>query len=658
MLPLHAKLPPLDSLPAERVRETYERLREAFRAAGEDFPPTSVVGSLVLGPLARVITAYEMSAECLVSDLDLSRLAEGNICDCDFAKRFLENFGVDISRSLPVITTLRLTFNTDKAYDIPVNTQFVFGDFHFFPVTGGGGYDVKVLPSGSPSAGPYEVPLTQLDVGVYAVTLPVYGPPASEVAEGTEALTDLAAPELISVNAAEEVVPNQPPSNIKDLAGYAMRIFPSGSLSTRGGTVSFVSTRFPRVTGVSPVLPGDTELTRATGNVFGVYNPVMDLYIKGRGNRRVWGASLVDLTYNPGDESWNGALTLDGVPVVLTGVHNSAAPSDVIVNQAYTVVSGTRDQANFPGLSGAYSSKELLGLTLPDSDFIQARKLTNTPTDTWVNGQDGMVLVDGDASISVSGQFVGNVFTRKVLQNIQLTFQSADSATLTDLDRDAVVGSVAFDSNEMDLTDSDPEVLAYLNGLSLTLIPGASVAGKTFRLRFRGETSRVLVGAWTDPAVREVEFLVNSPDVSPLFSTHVLGFRTAVVNSLEIKYRRQSGKYVDTALAREEIFNYVNDAGHPDVFMDSALHDIMLYAGAAGVRNAVVDLSIRFSPATEFSPDNSGGIQDANISIPSPSGSDWKVTEEASGLHSRIGERNVAFFMDSPSRITLTEVLP
>lgn len=658
MQQLFHKLPPLDQVPADKFQDVYDRLREVFASNGYDLDlsPTSVLGNLVLSPFARVIAAYEVAAECVTTDLDLAKVAGGNICDCDFVKSYMGNFGVDLVIQTPVITTLRLSYNVSKEYKVPLNTQFVFDDFHFFPLSAEH-QALTIKPRGATNVGINDYALSQLDTGVYVVEIPAFGPPQSEVDASAGAETNLPDTELISVETITDVLPNTPPTEIKDLLKFAREVYPSASLSTRASAVSFIRNRFPRATGISPVMPGDIEMTRASSNVLGIHEPAMDLYIKGDSASRRWRSQLVDLTYDGSSQEWRGAVNTPDNPVWFEGIFAGATRNSLQSQQSFTVVS--KGAGDGEDLTDAYSGKESYGIRIPDSTFMQESKLDVIATDVWEDGDTGMKLADGDATLSVSGQFIGNAFTEGLVQDIQLTFQSAGTAVVRDLRSNDVVGDATFVGGSLDLAQSDPELYAYLNGLGLDVADGGgSLAGKSFTLRFRGETARARVGYVTDPVVRQVESVVSSPDVSPPIPVNVMGFRTAVVDSLEIFYRKAPGKFTDTGKAQNEVFDYVNDASYPSLLEESSLHDIMLWAGARGVKEVELVADLHFTPADFISPDGSDGYADANVEVPAPELDDWKVDESEGGHNTRVGSRNVAFFIPTRGRVILTEVGP
>jgi hypothetical protein len=124
---------------------------------------------------------------------------------------------------------------------------------------------------------------------------------------------------------------------------------------------------------------------------------------------------------------------------------------------------------------------------------------------------------------------------------------------------------------------------------SSTDIPFTIVGGKSiayFRVDYR-----------FDPYVKVTDDLVNSKDVKPVgLTTHVKAFVPVVIKSMTVTYTRARGTTVNIETAREEIYNYINSLGYPELLSDARIYDSMFYAGAKNVKSircqAVVQWSI------------------------------------------------------------------
>ena len=166
-----------------------------------------------------------------------------------------------------------------------------------------------------------------------------------------------------------------------------------------------------------------------------------------------------------------------------------------------------------------------------------------------------------------------------------------------------------------------------------------------------------------DPGIKHVTTTLNSSDVRPVgVDVMARGFMPVVISSLLVEFVKAPGKQVNISQARQEILDYVNGLGFPDVFLDSAVGDSMLYAGASGVKRLQVTASAAWSVASRFLPDTIEPLVDWSASrasaltppalnIDSTGGLTPSYRDPALGtsLETLVacGKRNVCYILDS-----------
>jgi hypothetical protein len=71
-----------------------------------------------------------------------------------------------------------------------------------------------------------------------------------------------------------------------------------------------------------------------------------------------------------------------------------------------------------------------------------------------------------------------------------------------------------------------------------------------------------------------------------------------LLSSLNIAYTKKPGVRTTLSVARERIHEYLKEAGYPDVFRQTAIHDIMVASGAERVTAITCDGNVFVSAAT------------------------------------------------------------
>lgn len=629
-------IPDIKDIPTDKVSDVITRLRTIMALEWPEIntTPNSVVGDLVIRPLAYLVAAFEIGAGRAFSDLDLANVASGEIWNCDFVRQYLKNLGIHERMAVPVIGTVRLAFQTNKSYTIDRGSRILFNNnlvFNFLAP-----YPGPIIIGGTgatPQKGNWKE-LTQIDENVFVVDLTVVGPADSSIEADTEALTDIPDPELASITSVGDFTPGVIPEDVPQLAALARKIFHSATLTTRNGTVSFIYRQFPNVVGVSPTMSGDDEMQRDKQNILGVAEGRVDVHIRSLNTLL---QESVNVTLVKDGNKFKGLLNLPQVPLYI----------DSVAADNYKIVSTSKNRDRAVNLSCTYSNLEALGLIVEDD--LPTSPATNT-----------VVSPEGVTDILVNGSYVGGgLFSAAYSRLIEFTLTSDSSGVLRDLingDSDPAV--VVFDSTDNEVTVSGVSNPKYLNGIEVTISDPLNYVGNPIVLELKAETASVPVTYRYDRMISEVEDVISSPDIQSVVDILTKGFTTCYVSNLSVKYRRPPGKFVDREKAKDAIYKYVNCLGYPEIYEQSAVADIMLWAGASGVQAITESGVIYPTQATHMSPDGSDNesnfIETPSVTI-SPLLDDSTFPLDLKNINSYTYLRNINYIIDREN-ITLTEI--
>lgn len=278
-------LPNVLQLDPSDVRDTRTRLSEY---ATQAFPnvensPGTVLGDLITTPQSYIITALETGVERILSDTLLSNIANGQVYNCDFAKEYIKNFGIDNSYYYMASGVVRLIFSENKEYILQRGTQFRFGEYIFNLFLPNDG-DFYCVPKDNVNRAGKNVSILK-DTGsnTWFCDVPIVGK-YNEI-EGdisTEGQISTYIPELLSITSISDIQPGYIQDTLENLAKKAQITSFSASLNTRNGAIQYINTVCPFVQSVFPVKDGDPELTRTYLNGYGIASGCMDLYVRTR----------------------------------------------------------------------------------------------------------------------------------------------------------------------------------------------------------------------------------------------------------------------------------------------------------------------------------------------------------------------------------------
>lgn len=374
--------PELGDIPESRVLETRLRLQQYLREGWPDLDsrPNSPFGDLHLTPLAYMVTALEISAGKMFSDIQLENVARGIIYSCPFVEGYLKNFAVKKEEAVSW-GSIRVVFRQDKTYTLNRNAMFLFGGNNIFQLRLPNSGDLTIHPSGF-----YPVPvgsnglvLKPYTENLYSVDIPVIGKIETSVSDGETATTDLRLPEINSIAALDDFFLGSPRNEtLAKMAQKTRSAYYSSTLTTRNGAVNFINQAFPDITSVSAIISGDKEMSRDIATaVVGVPEDRLDVYIKTR-PYYLTDTVQVQLKYNADAKKFVGKLDVPGVVVKVISINAQQTDNlgfTIGVSDTATIYSKSKDKARAPLLSCAYTELEELWVTIP----MPAAAIDTTP---------------------------------------------------------------------------------------------------------------------------------------------------------------------------------------------------------------------------------------------------------------------------------------
>jgi hypothetical protein len=663
-------LPSKEELDPEVVAGVLARLRIQSKAFFPDVKttPNSPFGSLHLQPLATLIAQYEQAMDNFTSDLLLENVAAGTVYNCDFVKSYLKNFGVAPGAEVPVIGTVRLTFQENKTHVLNRGSQILFGEtglFHFIAPQLG---DIIIDPVGFPPKPGNWHALQQTGEFEYVVNLSVIGPSGIEVEAGDTATTDIPDADLASIVAVQTFDTGRMPDTLPALAQMALDIHYAANFSERGGTLAFVKRKLPNIVGVSPIKTGDIEMQRDKESILGIATGKMDVLVKGSQPLPIDTARLT-LSRSMSGKFVGAIRVAGGSPVYIDDVRVAGSEQSVDNFKIYTT---SKDQVRAKLASSAFSELEILGLEVTSSSSVvqsgsefSIRK--NAPAATYPR-------IDAATS---GGIYRGHLFGSQVEQDLVLKTNGInviDGVQYGILDitnratgqviRDVLVSRDSIKKRGViDFNINKAEVQYMFNGVDIqfetslddfVLTSPSDFSGQEFRIFFRAPAVPFDVYYRYDPAQQQLSDLIKSPEVQPVTDVLVKGFNTCFIENLTISYRRKSGVVVNKANIIAELLTYFNSLTYPNVYEESVISDIILYGKASGLVSVEATATVYHSLGEKVSTDGKDDIPNFSTLL-SKNVLRFNDIYEEPEFNSIVYQRNIHYVLDE-ANIVLKEV--
>ncbi len=369
---INTYMPAAAELTQEELYDTRERLEAYCLSVAPDVEtnPNTVVGDLIVTPQAYVLAAMERGLDRFMGDLDLANVAAGNVCNCDFVAKWLNNFSVDSSSRLRPSGVLRLTFDASKDYVLDRGLRFTTGELVFSMYLPYKGEHYIRRPNDVNRQNENGTVLKDTGSDTYFADIVVVGENdmgESEISAGTAFNLSVEIPELVSCAALIDFDNGTETISIPDLARRAQTTLHSASLNTRNGAIQYVHSVCPFVDGVYATHNGDREMLRDFDNPLSVAMGCLDLYVRSKGYNFTETQQL-KLYLNGEETAFEGEFPYVGQPYHIESVTNNNVdvPNlEYVITSTFDPLPGTYGQ--YPGAIAAYTSKEKMSISIPDS---------------------------------------------------------------------------------------------------------------------------------------------------------------------------------------------------------------------------------------------------------------------------------------------------
>lgn len=358
-------IPGVDDLDPADVRDCRTRLVAYFQTIDPDINTTvnATVGDCVVTPEAIVITALETATGDLLSDLNLSNIAQGIIKNCTFVANYLLTFSTDSSWYLKSSGIIRMVFSVDKNYVLDRSTQFTLNDtiFTIYLPEDGSFY---IRPAGTDRvAGTNGITLIDDGSGGYFADVPVVGSASVEVLANDTAAMNFLPDNLVSAMALFDFDPGTQENTLPELAQRTPLTIYSPSSSSRKGIIRFTEISCPFVKSVSATIRGDKEMIRDVVNPYGMGAGYMDVFALSK-MYAFTEEQVIRLNYVDADDTFTGRFYYTGQPYFILELMVGSVPVGrdgcTIYSQSSDIVKAYRAQA-------AYSPFEELTIVIPNT---------------------------------------------------------------------------------------------------------------------------------------------------------------------------------------------------------------------------------------------------------------------------------------------------
>jgi hypothetical protein len=599
-------MPAIDELDSKEILEVRDRLVTYLKTNPDfrdiDMRPNSVVGDLIMSPLAHIMAALEIGMNRITSDIDLANISQGTIYNCDFVKKYLDNFGQGQVYEYPSTGIVQLTYGDPTTKLLDYGTKFMFAgdngsDYIYELIDVENNLTLRSPFEKVDLSNPYEKQLVKLSEDRYIVNLAVKGKAGVGINSGTVPRTDIPHPSLIGAKALGDFDRGTLPENVMELALKVQRTYYSSSLNNRSGAISFLLQTFPELRGVSSVISGDNEMTRDRQNILGVREGAIDLYVKSRTQYTV-SEQLIKMVFDNDQDLWVGSTDVIEPMLWLDGIFRSGTDVSSEVKNIYGI---TKDDEKYPGMSCSFSKYEKLGFEIEErltSDDVTPKNV--------IGGYENETVLGGGVKVSLVGQYRGSKFLNEYKRNLTLNFTEVftDSdgisklrAFVRDEDYTHLIMNVVFRQDETLDThsriDYSYDLDVGLSGIQIVLenTSGSfsqamlSLVGTSVKMDITGRGANFIARYRYDPNYSLVDKTMSSNDVTPINTTVLTrNFLTCKVYELHVDYKKKTAQNVDLIKAKEEIVNYVNNLTYPNMYEEFTIAEILLYYGAEGVQ--------------------------------------------------------------------------
>ena len=363
-------MPAYADLPATDVADTRRRLQN-FITSG--FPevemgPNTVVGDLILTPMAYTVTALETGMDHFMSDLDLANVAEDVIYNCDFVEAYLKNFNVSPEENLQPSGVVRLAFSTNEHQYLDRSIRFSFNEavFQIYFATNATSFEIFPVGTAIP-AGADGAVLIDSGSDAYFADIPVVGVSGVvEVPASTPGLINtIAYSTLGAITALTDFDSGAVTKTLPQLASDTRKTVYAASLNTRNGAIQYVFSVCPFAEGAYAIISGDKEMLRAYDSSTTAVTNCLDLYARSKSYAF---EEIQSLKLTRKGSVYEGAFDYVGQPYYIEDVSITSVSNPI----SYEIIADTKADTPAPLPFVSYTPHETLTLRVKASKEVDA----------------------------------------------------------------------------------------------------------------------------------------------------------------------------------------------------------------------------------------------------------------------------------------------
>lgn len=625
-------LPEVGEIEDKFLRQCYDKIARYIKnqIPELDVSPNTVIGDLFIRPAAVYMAAMDVAMETLFADLDLNNIINGGVTNERFVRNFLETLGAKANPESIVSGIVTLIFEEDKEYVINRNTVINFGNQSVGIILNNPG-NLIIKPTRTfIQNNPTEniVKLRRAEGTLFLADIPVFGESSVNINVNQQGRLSQFLDGIISVSAPFGIKSVSSLDSLQKMAEYVTKTIYAVSFGSRGGIRSFITNRFPDVSGCFPCVSGDQEMLRdTTKNIFGFSTGSVDIYVKPN-NIPVIAEKIIDLYSfnNQGDNtSWAGFLSDDGSVLAVTEVLDFET-GDLIPQTDYKIYGISKNNIKLPAASSSFSDQERLGISIKN---INIENYSGIQTITG----NGLIL-DSGRTLSFSYQEKTNVeenfalatpslFSTFHQRNIKLKFKEIKNiqgkqyirAEAYDNLTGITVNNIIFDIKRTSLILN--KILSENNTISLFLgftivynFTGSSqiqtselnnLLDREFTISINLNNRSFIVRYLTDPLLHSVAEVIKDNNNAPVYDVHVRYPNFIIIDNFFVSYTKSQWAKINEEKIKDEIFEYVNSVFYPRQLNQSIILDILTKNGADTLHKMSINGKLYLSPANFYS---------------------------------------------------------
>lgn len=365
-------MPPVSELTPAQVAEAREKLT-AYLAQilpDEDTRPNTLLGDRLITPFAMLVAAFDEGVRRVQNDLQLERVAAGEVYNCEFVKSYLKNFGTLALLATTTHTYVRLTFSDATSRTLPSAMSFSDGT-QVLQLEAPAPGNIEIRAPGTGTGSPNDFELQLLSTDSWFVDLPVSADLTSDLEAGTLLRVDRLIPGMTSATPVQTLPAQSTGTPVSRSALQTLSLMYVAGAGLRGQLAQLVRQLVGRSTAVSVVQSGDPEMLR-DGLLLGNQAPCVDLVVANPLSTAieqivVW-CKYVTGTAGGASGMLVGQFIPQHPPLRFLSALSATTPNsayDLVTLPGYEMVAEPLNPASLPKLTGAYGTGHRFWLMAP-----------------------------------------------------------------------------------------------------------------------------------------------------------------------------------------------------------------------------------------------------------------------------------------------------